>query len=235
MRARGWAHSRGELERLYAAGRIIVKDDGVPSLRGRIVYLDELPGSKVQNIWADILRVGNTSKERTGYPTQKPLALLNRIIEASSNPGDVVLDPFCGCATACVAADNLNREWLGIDISPLAAKLVRQRLQDALGELYHHSLVTERTDVPQRTDIDELPNYRQHRHVLFGQQEGRCNGCHFEFPFRMFEVDHVVPQSRGGTDHPGNLQLLCTPCNRIKGDRPMEYLVAKLAEYKQSA
>ena len=78
-------------------------------------------------------------------------------------------------------------------------------------------------------------NYRQNRHVLFGEQEGKCNGCQMEFPFKMFEVDHQVPRSRGGTDHKSNLQLLCSPCNRIKGDRPMEYLMARLAEYARPA
>ena len=174
-------------------------------------------------------------KEYVGYPTQKPLALLNRIIQASSNPGDVVLDPFCGCATACVAADNLQREWVGIDISPLAVDLVHRRLRDTLGGLYHASYVTERTDIPQRTDIEAPINYRQNRHVLFGEQEGKCRGCQMEFPFKMFEVDHMVPSSRGGTDHKSNLQLLCSPCNRIKGDRPMEYLMARLAEYARPA
>ena len=171
----------------------------------------------------------------SAIPTQKPLALLNRIIKASSNPGDVVLDPFCGCATACVAADNLQREWVGIDISQKAVELVHMRLRDTLGELYHAGMVTARTDIPQRTDIEAPINYRQNRHVLFGEHEGKCNGCKMEFPFKMFEVDHVVPRSRGGTDHKSNLQLLCSPCNRIKGDRPMEYLMARLAEYARPA
>ena len=147
----------------------------------------------------------------------------------------MVLDPFCGCATACVAADNLQREWVGIDISPKAVELVHMRLRDALGELYHAGMVTARTDIPQRTDIEAPINYRQNRHVLFGEQEGKCNGCQMEFPFKMFEVDHQVPRSRGGTDHKSNLQLLCSPCNRIKGDRPMEYLMARLAEYARPA
>ena len=189
-------------------------------------YLDESKGKPVGTNWTDIGFIRGWSKERVGFPTQKPLALLNRIIEASSGPGDVVLDPFCGCATA-VAADNLQREWVGIDISPLAVELVH-RLRDTLGELYHASYVTERTDVPQRTDITVPINYRHNRHVLFGEQEGKCNGCKMEFPFKMFEVDHVVPRSRGGTDHKSNLQLLCSPGNRIKGNRTMEYLMARL-------
>jgi site-specific DNA-methyltransferase (adenine-specific) len=159
-----------------------------------------------------------------GYPTQKPLALLERIIRASSNEGDVILDPFCGCATACVAADRLNRKWVGIDISSKAVELVNIRLQQAMGSLFHHGYVTA------RTDIDAPINYRKNKHVLFGQQEGRCAGCRMDFPFKIFEVDHRIPRSRGGTDHPENLQLLCPHCNRIKGDRPQEYLMAQLKE-----
>ena len=196
-------------------------------------YLDK--GVLPDDWWADIQAENPASKKRTGYPTQKPLPLIERIVKASSNAGDVVLDPFCGCATACVAADNLQREWVGIDISPKAVELVHMRLRDALGELYHAGMVTARTDIPQRTDIEAPINYRQNRHVLFGEQEGKCNGCQMEFPFKMFEVDHMVPRSRGGTDHKSNLQLLCSSCNRIKGGRPMEYLMARLAEYARPA
>ena len=173
--------------------------------------------------------MATTDKERIGYPTQKPLALLERIINASSNPGDVVLDPFCGCATACVAAEILGRQWLGIDLSPKATELVNVRLQGSMGGLFHNRLVTARTDIPRRTDIDAPINYRKNKHVLFGQQEGRCAGCRMDFPFKIFEVDHVIPQSRGGTDHLENLQLLCPHCNRIKGDRPQEYLLSQLS------
>ena len=89
--------------------------------------------------------------------------------------------------------------------------------------LFHHSYVTA------RTDIDTPIPYRQNKHVLFGQQEGVCKGCRTEFPIRIFEVDHIIPQSRGGSDHIETLQLLCPSCNRIKGGRPMEYLAAQLA------
>ena len=104
------------------------------------------------------------------------------------------------------------------------------RLQQTMGGLFHHSLVTARTDIPRRTDISAPKNYRQNKHVLFGQQEGLCNGCKFMFPFRNFTIDHMIPQSRGGTDHPENLQLLCGACNSLKGDHDMPYLVARLKE-----
>ena len=203
--------------------------------RGRVPrrkrYLNESnPEMPVQATWTDINPIQSQSKERIGYPTQKPLSLLERIIQASSNEGDFVLDPFCGCATACVAAEKLGRQWVGIDLSPRAVELVNMRLRDFMGSLFHDRLVTARTDIPRRTDIDAPIPYRRNKHVLFGMQEGRCNGCRTEFPFRMFEVDHLVPQSRGGADHIDNLQLLCAHCNRTKGDRGQEYLIARLRE-----
>ena len=86
-----------------------------------------------------------------------------------------------------------------------------------MADLFHQGFVTARTDIPKRTDIDAPVPYRQNKHVLFGQQEGRCNGCCSEFPFRNFTIDHIVPESRGGTDHIENLQLLCGHCNSVKG------------------
>ena len=189
-----------------------------------------MPGVPLQAIWTDINAINSRARERVGYPTQKPLALLERIIKASSNEGDLVLDPFCGCATACVAAEQLGRKWVGIDISPKAVELVNMRLKQAMGDLFHERLVTVRADIPRRTDVDAPRNYRENKHVLFGRQEGLCAGCGVMFPFRNFTVDHVVPRSRGGTDHLDNLQLLCGACNSLKGDRPQEYLVAKLEE-----
>ena len=158
-------------------------------------------------------------KDRTGYPTQKPVALLERIILASSNEGDLVFDPFCGCATTLVAADRLTRDWAGIDLSPLAVKLVDQRIRDDRGALWGGAIV--RDDPPLRTDLGKLPNYRTHKHRLYGEQEGVCKGCDTHFPFKVMEVDHILPRSKGGSDHYENLQLLCTHCNKSKGSKTM--------------
>lgn len=190
---------------------------------GRVQYMT-VHETKVDDVW-EIPYLMPASRERLGYPTQKPIRLLARIIRASSKPGDMVLDPFCGCATALVAAETHGRRWAGIDLSPLAVKLVGERLRD------HHGVfgqIIDRTDVPKRDDLGKLPNYRTHRHTLYGRQEGICNGCLVHFPFRNFTVDHIVAQKRGGSDHIDNLQLLCGACNSKKGERPMAALIADL-------
>ena len=127
--SRGWGYKLEQLEEWWAEGRIRTKRDGTPRMDGLKVYLDESEGKALQNIWTDIPRISNTSSERLGYPTQKPEALLERIIQASSDEGDVVLDPFCGCGTAVAAAQKLNRQWIGIDITHLAVALMKSRLK----------------------------------------------------------------------------------------------------------
>ncbi len=175
--------------------------------------------------WWEIGMLATSAKERTGYPTQKPLTLLHRIIEASSKQGDVVLDPFCGCATTCVAAQQLQRKWIGIDIEKQAADLLVQRLSDDSG-MFDDFIHTDR--LPQRTDIKLERPSTSIKERLFEEQNGVCNGCGTKFEIRHFEIDHIIPKSKGGGDYYENFQLLCGNCNRVKGDRPMEYLVAKL-------
>ena len=164
-------------------------------------------------------------KERTGYPTQKPLALLRWLIKASSNEGDMVFDPFCGCATTLAAADSLKRDWVGIDISEKAAELIVHRIEDQQG-LWRKIIA--RRDIPQRTDIVHLPQPSSHKTLLYRLQEKLCAGCALEFPMNNLTIDHIIAKSKGGTDHEENLQLLCGRCNSIKGDRGMDYLRSKL-------
>ena len=209
------------LDALDAAGLIYWPPKGkVPRFKR---YLSTSQGRRVNDVITDINPIASKSKERVGYPTQKPIALLERVIRASSNVGDVVLDPFCGCATTCVAAERHQRQWIGIDISDKAVELVQVRLEAEVGifgEVIH------RTDIPKRSE--KLPNYRTHKHTLFGKQEGLCNGCRTQFPFRNMTIDHIVPKSQGGTDHEDNLQLLCGACNATKGTGTQAELISRL-------
>jgi DNA modification methylase len=133
--SRYWRYSREKMEQLIEQGRIIQTRPGaVPQYKR---YLDEMPGVSIQNLWDDIPVINNRSKELLGYPTQKPLALLERIITVSSNDGDVVLDPFCGCGTAVHAAQKLHRRWIGIDITHLAISLIETRLRDAFPSIQY--------------------------------------------------------------------------------------------------
>jgi len=189
------------------------------------------PLGKQPDDWWQIQPIAPSSKERTGYPTQKPLALLNRIVKASSNAGDVVLDPFCGCATTCVAAQQLGRKWIGIDIEKQAVKILVERLSDDAG-LFKDFINT--TIIPQRTDVQiESPSSKSVKERLFKEQNGLCNGCKAQFEIRNMEIDHIIPKSKGGGDYYENYQLLCGSCNRIKGDRPMEYLRMRISKEEE--
>jgi DNA modification methylase len=131
---RHWVRPPADLDILDEQGKVWwpSKPGAWPYLK---LYLDEMPGVVLQDIWTDIERVNPVAAERLGYPTQKPLALLERIVSASSNPGDIVLDPFCGCGTAVHAAQKLGRRWIGIDITYLAINLIERRMTDAFSGL----------------------------------------------------------------------------------------------------
>ena len=167
-------------------------------------------------------------KERTGYPTQKPLALYKRIIKASSNEGDVVLDPFCGCATTLDAAETLNRRWIGIDLWEHAAETLQQRI----GFPVHA-----RREPPVRTDDEtdvgaHLPSINRRRRraepwmrlshadmrdILYAAQDGVCAGCGRELHIRFMQLDHMQPRAEGGANTIDNRVMLCSPCNGAKG------------------
>ena len=126
---RNWRFTKENMAALDAKGDIYYSEKGVPYRKN---YLDELQGMAVQNLWADI-KMTKSGAEKLGYPTQKPVALLERIIAASSNEGDVVLDPFCGCGTTITAAQKMNRHWIGIDVTPIATSLIQARLEKSFG------------------------------------------------------------------------------------------------------
>ncbi|MFT4968057.1 MAG: DNA modification methylase, partial [Candidatus Deianiraeaceae bacterium] len=186
---------------------------------------------RCRDVW-QIPIINAMSKERTGYPTQKPLALLDRIIKASSKEGDLVLDPFCGCATTCVASEKLKRKWIGIDIEAKAVEVLIDRLEkdgninDGLKFKEQGVDFIHRTDIPQRTDVEIEVISKNVKERLFKTQKGHCNACDNEMRIVDFEVDHIIPKAKGGGDYYENYQLLCSNCNRVKGARPMEYLRA---------
>jgi DNA modification methylase len=126
--SRYWRYSRERMQELYEQGLIVQTKPGtVPRFKR---YLDEGQGVPIGSVWDDINPIQSQDGERLGYPTQKPLKLLERILEISSKPNDIVLDAFCGCGTALVAAQNLGRQWIGIDISPTACRVMAKRLRD---------------------------------------------------------------------------------------------------------
>jgi site-specific DNA-methyltransferase (adenine-specific) len=122
-----WRFSQENIDRFLQEGRIVFTKNGKPRYKR---YLDESPGFAVQDTWTDIQPINSGARETLGYPTQKPLSLLERIIQSSSNPGDIVLDPFCGCGTTIAAAQKLGRTWVGIDITHLSIALQKYRLQE---------------------------------------------------------------------------------------------------------
>lgn len=129
----GWSISRALMEKYDEEGLLYFPRNPDGRIRMKI-YLEERQGKPLQNLWDDIPPINSQAQERLGYPTQKPIALLERIIRASSNEGDVVLDPFCGCGTAVDAAQKLGRQWIGIDITHLAIGMIEKRLRDGYGE-----------------------------------------------------------------------------------------------------
>ena len=204
-------------------------------------------GKLVEDWWSDIPRLAN-AKESIGYPTQKPLALYERIVTASSNEGDFVLDPFCGCATTPVIAERLGRQWIGMDIWDGAHETVIQRLQqeglaapdgDTAGQLLTFGEIGYSTAPPVRTDegdtaapvlktkkkrSQEPPGPKMTRaemvDLLIEENGLVCEGCNREFDDPLYlELDHNTPRSDGGVNHISNRLLLCGPCNRIKSNK----------------
>jgi len=153
---RVWRWTKQRMQRLHDEGRLVYTKTGIPRYKR---YLDEMPGTAVVDVWDDIPPINSQARERLGYPTQKPLALLERIINASSNPDDIVLDPFCGCGTAVHAAHKLGRRWIGIDITHLAIGLVRRRMQAAFPGI-EIQVIGEPVDLAGARDLAQRDKYQ---------------------------------------------------------------------------
>jgi site-specific DNA-methyltransferase (adenine-specific) len=159
--AMGWRYSKETMAKLDGEGRVWYPGD--TSKRPRLRrYLDEMPGTLVTNIWADIFPINSQAQERLGYPTQKPEALLERVITTGTNTGDVILDPFCGCGTTIAVAQRLNRRWIGIDITHLAIGLIKSRLRDAFGDdvLKTYDVIGEPVSVPDAAQLAKEDPYQ---------------------------------------------------------------------------
>jgi len=155
---RVWRWTEKRMMEAYQQGLIVQSAPGrVPALKR---YLDEQEGTPVDDIWIDILPVQAQARERLGYPTQKPEALLERIIKASSNEGDLVLDPFGGCGTTIAAAQKLKRRWIGIDITHLAITLIKKRLLDAFETEAQFNVIGEPTSLPDAAALAESDPYQ---------------------------------------------------------------------------
>ena len=212
-----------------------------------IIRPKEQLGRPLKDYWIDINFIHPRSKERVGWPTQKPLTLYERIIEASSNEDNIVLDPFAGCATTCIAAERLNRQWVGMDIWENAKTVILRRLEreglitkESNGlhqqlfakDIYFIKDAPERTDngdeaapflrVKQRVKEPDGPRWtraQMYDHLL-EQHGSKCQGCDraFDDP-RYLELDHNTPRSDGGLNHISNRVLLCGPCNKLKSNQ----------------
>ena len=154
---RHWMFDQHGVDRLMSENRIVFSARGKPRLK---TYLKDLPGIAVHDVWTDIEPINAAARERLGYPTQKPVALLERIIQASSNEGDVVLDPFCGCGTTVAAAQKFDRRWIGIDITQLAISLIRYRLGDSFGKDCRFEVIGEPTSLPDAAALAKQDPYQ---------------------------------------------------------------------------
>jgi site-specific DNA-methyltransferase (adenine-specific) len=152
-----WKYTKERMKRMHDEGLLVYSKSGTPSYKG---YLDQMKGVPMQDTWDDIPPLMGSAVERLGYPTQKPQELLERIISASSNKGDIVLDPFCGCGTSIHAAQKLGRQWIGIDITYLAINLIKRRLKDAFGEDVQFEEKGQPTDFGSAKALAELDKWQ---------------------------------------------------------------------------
>ncbi|MFZ5585251.1 MAG: DNA methyltransferase [Thermodesulfobacteriota bacterium] len=212
-KGRYWAYSKENLRQFAKEGRLIHRETGMPRI---IHYADEMPGVPAQNLWDDIPPAFGA--QSLGYPTQKPEALLERIVQASSNAGDVVLDPFCGCGTAIAAAQKLGRRWIGIDITHLAITLIKHRLHNAFGPAIEFKVIGEPVDLAGARDLAASDPYQFQWWALglvdarpVEQKKGADRGIDGRLYFRddpKGPLRNIVLSVKAGTTGPAHVRDL---------------------------
>ena len=244
----GWRWSQKTFEERLSKNPHLIHWTGTGRPRYKI-YADEHKGRPVGNVWTDIPYLSSGASERTGYPTQKPLALLERIIEASSNPGDMILDPFCGCATTCIAAERLDRKWIGIDKSALAYDLVRERLEREVDKpqadwIKGDTEVNMLTDPPRRSDRET--DHREAKYVYVASNpkypgeykvgvaknwKHRLNAYQTSEPDRGFRIEHTLrtPAFRETEKHIHS--IFENKHEWVRGD--LDEIIREINEYEQ--
>ena len=204
----GWMITKEKMEQWDKEGRIYFPKDKDGRLR-RKSFVDELRGMPVQNLWTDIAELNSQSAERLGYPTQKPAALLERIVLASSSPGDLVFDPFCGCGTTIDAAEKNGRKWIGIDITQLATSLIKSRLRDTYSSQIEIITIGEPTTPNEAATLAEQDKYQFQWWALglvnarpVEQKKGADHGIDGKILFRddlnAAKPEQIILQVKGG-------------------------------------
>ncbi|MGW4666923.1 DNA methyltransferase [Streptosporangium sandarakinum] len=223
----GWRVKPEEMERLDADNRLMFPKSSQGRIR-RKLYLSEQPGTPMGDVWTDISPINSQAAERLGYPTQKPLNLLERIISSSSNPGDLVLDPFCGCGTTIDAAQKLGRRWIGVDITTLAVDLIDARLRNTYGEAFRETY--EIVGIPK--DLSGARALFAHSPFEFerwcvmlvdGQPNEKQVGDKgvdgvIRFPLDAKKVGRILVSVKGGSINPGQVRDLIGTVHAKKGE-----------------
>ena len=232
MPAGGYRMPEKTARQWLAEGRLVVREGKVPRQKK---YLRDSKGAKLNDVWTTPLLVQGNSKENVGWKTQKPVSLYRRIIRASSNPGDVVLDPFCGCATTMIASEIEGRRWVGIDKDEETKKTISRRFGQLHEEKHVDEVGDSRSDLldlinrpmeyrkrpPSRTDVEIMSDSKL-REVLWRMQAHRCaNPYCTSDGVRVVDLhlDHRIPKSRGGADEITNRIGLCGNCNQKKATK----------------
>ena len=210
----GWRHKLETRERLRRENRVVLSKNGQPSYKK---YLKDSKGTPVSNLFTDIEFV--QGREKTGWETQKPLELLHRIIKTSSNEGDLVFDPFAGCATTIIAAHQLNRRFIGCEIDKEVTDILIMRCQDQPDMLYEKDIKVD-TKLPVRNDVRSIQtsidiDAIRHENIrnlygptLYARQNGKCAITKQLIPYKSGDVDHIIPLAEGGSNELGNLRFV---------------------------